>query len=303
MPTYNGERFLSAALDSLVAQDDEELEVVAVDDGSTDKTVEILRSYVGRLRLKIITNEHTGNWVVGMNRGLESATGTFASLLHQDDVWLPDRLRSVRLALRLPVTPTLLVHPIWFMGPDGRRSGTLRCPLPIGRLLSPDFVTPRLLVQNFVPVLGTVFPRKIAIDAGGADEHLWYTADWDLWLRLAASGPTWHIPQRLAAYRIHPHTQTFTRSAQLSDFRKQLETVLVRHSSESTPPEIMRPARFSVEVNVSLAALFHGRRASIAKLLARFLALGPLGWWRYLRYSRILERAGARLRVRLRNPR
>lgn len=301
MPTYNGERYLAAALDSLVAQRDGGLEVVAIDDGSIDRTVQILESYANRLALKILTREHTGNWVIGMNRGLESATGTFASLLHQDDIWLPGRLRRIRTALAMADTPALLVHPIWFIGPDGRRSGALRCPLPAKRLLEPGFVTPRLLVQNFVPVLGTVFPRKFAIDAGGVDEELWYTADWDLWLRLAAMGPTWHVPKRLAAYRIHPHTQTFTRSEQLSDFRLQLERVLSRHLKKATPRGIESVARFSVDVNVSLAALYHGRRASIASLLTKFVTLGPLGWWRYLRYSRIVERTGSRLRVRLRH--
>jgi GT2 family glycosyltransferase len=297
MPTYNGQTFLSEALESLVAQRDDELEVVAVDDGSTDRTVEILHAYADRLRLRIRQQEHTGNWVVGTNAGLRSATGAYASLLHQDDVWMPNRLRDVREALATSGPTALLVHPIWFIGPDGRRAGAWRCPLPHGRLLGPEIVTPRLLVQNFISVLGTVFPRQVAIDDGGMDEELWYTADWDLWLRLAAKGPTWHVPKRLAAYRIHPQTQTATRSAELGDFRQQHEAVLERHLGQRSSRAIETTARLSVEVNVALAAKSHGQRASISQLLGRFLLLGPIGWWRYLRYSRIVERAGSRVRV------
>src|SRR5688572_1322151 len=197
MPTYNGETFLKEALESLVAQKDDGLEVVAVDDGSTDRTVEILRAYSDRLRINILQREHVGNWVVGTNLGLESANGHYASLLHQDDIWMPGRLRHVRAALAAAAKTALLVHPIWFIGPDGRRAGSWRCPLPAGRPLRPQTVIPRLLVQDFIPVLGTVFPRAVAIDAGSMDTGLWYTADWDLWLRLAARGPTWHMDKRL----------------------------------------------------------------------------------------------------------
>jgi GT2 family glycosyltransferase len=297
MPTYNGEKYLSEALDSLVAQNDEGLEVVAVDDGSTDRTVDILHSFADRLSLKVLEHEHTGSWVVGTNAGLRSATGTYVSILHQDDVWTPGRLRLVREALAVTESPALLVHPIWFIGPDGRRAGIWRCPLPSGKPLGPNTVTPGLLVQNFISVLGTAFPRQPVVDDGGLDEELWYTADWDLWLRLAARGPTLHLPTPLAAYRIHPATQTATRSAALGDFRRQLEAVLERHVDERVPAAIRRAARFSVEVNVALAAKSHGKRASLSKLVGRFLALGPIGWWRYLSYSRILERAGARIRV------
>jgi glycosyltransferase involved in cell wall biosynthesis len=303
MATYNGETFLKQALESLVAQGDDGLEVVAVDDGSTDRTLEILHAYSDRLRLNILEQEHVGNWVVGTNLGLESATGTYASLLHQDDVWMPGRLHQVRAALAAAGTAALLVHPIWFIGPDGRRAGAWRCPLPHGRPLGPNTVIPRLLIQDFIPVLGTVFPLDVAVTAGGMDRDLWYTADWDLWLRLAAMGPTWHVAKRLAAYRIHPQTQTATRSAQLEEFRQQLEAVLARHLDERAPSGIQRAARFSVEVNVALAAISHGKQASLLKLIGRFLALGPIGWWRYLRYSRIVERAGSRLRVRRRRPR
>lgn len=303
MPTYNGETYLSQALDSLIAQKDDELEVVAVDDGSTDGTLDILYSYTGKLRLKILEHEHSGNWVVGTNAGLTSATGTFASILHQDDIWLPSRLRELRAVLAASGPPALLVHPIWFIGPDGRRAGSWRCPLPPAKTLGPEFVTPRLLVQNFISVLGTVFPRQAVVDDGGLDEELWYTADWDLWLRLAGKGPTWHHPTRLGAYRIHPETQTATRSAAVGKFRRQLEAVLERHLLPDVPRSIEHAARFSVDVNVALAARSHGRRTSIAKLLGGFLALGPIGWWRYLRYSRIVERAWSRVRVARRSPR
>ena len=63
-----------------------------------------------------------------------------------------------------------------------------------------------------------MFLRESAVAAGGLDETLWYTADWDLWLKLAAAGPTVYLPRPLAAFRVHPESQTATRSRSADDF-------------------------------------------------------------------------------------
>ena len=72
MPTYNGEAFLPAALDSLVAQGSPEIELIAVDDASTDSTTSILASFQDRLRLTIERIPHAGNWIQSTNRALNA---------------------------------------------------------------------------------------------------------------------------------------------------------------------------------------------------------------------------------------
>lgn len=302
MPTYNGSTFLPEALESVASQEDDGLEVIAIDDGSGDDTVPILRSYSERLSLRVIEQEHVGNWVAGTNRGLHLATGRYVSFLHQDDVWMPQRMRAIRDALAEEAPLALLIHPVWFVDAAGKRIGRWRCPLPAGSVLAPDGVIERLLVQNFISIPGTVFPRQLAVEVGGMDEDLWYTADWDLWLRIARRGPTLYVSKMLAGFRVHPGAITAIRSARPDAFRWQLETVLDRHLAEWSAPsssrrEVEAAARFSVEANVALAALTHRRPSHVTALLARFVRLGPSGWKRYLRDSRILERAGARLRA------
>lgn len=304
MPTYNGEQFLSKALESIMMQDERDIEIVAVDDGSTDDTLGVLRSYIDRLPLRISEQERGENWVVGTNRGLRSAVGTYISLLHQDDFWMPGRLRAIKRLLASGTVPSLLVHPVWFVDIEGKPIGRWRCPLPTGRDLHPDIVTDRLIVQNFISVPGAVFPRELALDLGGLDERLWYTADWDLWLRLARRGTTRYLPTLLAAFRIHPRALTLTRSAQLHEFRQQLEIVLDRHLIDPAGlgahgEGVAATARFSVEVNVALAAMAHRRRPHLLRLLLQFLQLGPARWGKYIRDSRILERTRARLRASL----
>jgi hypothetical protein len=303
MPVYNGASFLTAALDGLVAQGDGDIEVIAIDDGSTDGSVSLLRSFSDRLDLRIFEQPRGGNWVASTNRGLDLAGGAHISLLHQDDHWLPGRLSVLRPLLTGTSRPTLLAHSCWFVDPRGRRIGRWRCPLPAGRHLPSRFVLERLLVQNFFPLPGVTFSRRAALEAGGMDDRLWFTADWDLWLKLAASGSTWYLDEPLAAYRIHPGQLTMTGTRKPGEIRRQLEAAVGPHLERWRPivPEaesIERVARFSIRVNETLAARSHGQPAHVVALLASALKLGPRGIRRYLRDSRIHERVGARLRVR-----
>jgi len=298
MPTYNGSAFLRAALDSVCAQPLAEVEIVAVDDGSDDDTLAILEAYSSRLPLRVVRRPRTGNWVASTNHGLRIARGEYACLLHQDDLWLGGRLRAVRGALEGTPEAGLVVHPSWFIDARGTRLGRWRCPLPPGKV-APALVLERLIVQNFLAVPAPTFRRELALSLGGMDESLWYTADWDLWLKLSRAAAILHHPEPLAAFRVHADSQTATESSRDRDLRFQLETVLRRHlgAAAGADRRLASIAEFSVELNLALAARLHRRPAPWSSLGARFLALGPAGWKRYLRDSRIAERVGARLRL------
>jgi len=304
MPTYNGQRYLAAALDSLVEQGDDRFEVIAVDDGSTDGTLDILGQYARKMPLRVERRAHVGNWVANTNLGLALASGEYACVLHQDDCWLPGRLTTLSAMLDRAPDAVLALSPSRYIDQASRTLGIWRCPLPRhGRPLPPALVVERLLVQNFVSMPAPVFRRQAALELGGLSPDLWYTADWDLWLKLAAFGPTLYTPQPLSCFRVHGQSQTIRSSIAGDEFRRQLETVWPDHAGrwEAGGRELSssarRAARFSIEVNVALAAAFHGRRGGLADLLLRGLCLGPRSWYRYLRDSRLLERVAARCRA------
>jgi glycosyltransferase involved in cell wall biosynthesis len=287
-------------LESILAQRSERIEVIAVDDASTDSTVAVLESFTPRLPLTIIQRTHTGNWVSATNFGLSAARGDYVSFLHQDDLWATNRLNVLVAAVARAPAAAMILHPSWFIDRRGRRVGRWRCPLPPDTELHGDLVRERLLVQNFIALPAPLFRRDAALKAGGLDENLWYTADWDFWLKLAAAGRTIYVPKALAAFRIYPESQTMRRSAQRDDFRRQLETVLDRHSKgRPIKRAVRRAARLSVNVNAALAARAHGQRTSWSMLALQFLALGPAGWRRYVRDSRIGDRVLARVRIGL----
>lgn len=304
MPTYNGQPYLVAALESIAAEGGERIEVIAVDDGSTDQTVSILESYAGRLPLRIVRRQHTGNWVAGTNHALSLARGEHVCCLHQDDYWQPGRLRAVKELLSGRPETAMVLHPSWYVDAAGNRMGLWRCPLPPTCCpLDADLLIQRLLVQNFISMPGATFRRRTALAAGGLDEQLWYTADWDLWLKLAAAGPVMYCAQPLASFRIHADSQTARRSAAAEDYRRQHEIVVDRHlrawpAGRRRKRAVRRAARFSIELNASLAACAHRQRPKLGRLAMRLAALGPLGLYRFFRDSRIIERAGSRLRLR-----
>jgi len=301
VPTYNGAPYLGATLASIERQAGDGVEVIAVDDGSADATPAILAEYARRLPLRVFLRPRVGNWVASTNYGLSVARGDYACFLHQDDVWLPDRLRVLRRLVDDEPGVALFLHPARYIDHGGQQVGLWRCPLQAGKL-RPDVVVERLLVQNFIAVPAPLFARAAALRAGGLDEGLWYTADWDFWLRLAAAGPAVYYPRPLAAFRIHALSQTARGVSRADEMRRQIEQVLDKHLGpwEARCPgraEVGRVARISAAVNHALACSAHGRRPDWLALARRFFALGPAGWWRFLRDSRIVERVPARLRA------
>jgi GT2 family glycosyltransferase len=302
MPTYNGDRFIAAALESMRGQHDG-IELVIVDDGSTDRTIEIVRSFAGALPIRLITPGRLGNWVAVTNLGLREAVGEWACFLHQDDLWLPGRLERLRNEMANP-KGALILHNAMFVGPDGQGLGLWTCPFREGTIPSNEFIE-RLLVQNFIAIPSPVFRREAVIHSGGLDEALWFSADWDLWLRLGAVGSVRFIDEVLSAFRIHPASQTAARKLQPNEWKQQLTTVLERHLESwpvtgRTRTKVERIALASIAVNSALSASSRGERVKPGAVLRQLIALGPAGWRRYLRDSRIVERVVSRLKVQRR---
>jgi len=88
VPVYNGEKYLREALESLVSQEYSSFEIIAVDDGSTDSSAEIIQSFAS---IKYVHQENQGN-AVARNHGIDFSTGDVIALLDQDDVWVPEKL-------------------------------------------------------------------------------------------------------------------------------------------------------------------------------------------------------------------
>jgi glycosyltransferase involved in cell wall biosynthesis len=299
-PLYNGEKFIAETLESARAQHRRGIEYLVVDDGSTDRSLEIVSGFSKTLPIRIISPGRIGNWVKASNIGLREGTGKWACFLQQDDPWLPGRISKLWEAMEHG-EETLILHNAVFIGREGRRLGSWKCPLSHGKVPS-ELFTERLLIQNFIAVNSPVFRRRAALDLGAMDETLWVCADWDLWLRLGAVGPILFIAEELGAFRVHAASQAAARKLLANEWELQLTTVLHRglnnwSRSGKYRRSVERVAHASIAVNSSLSAASRRQSVEIVSVLRELLALGPAGWRRYLRDSRIAERVSSRLKA------
>jgi glycosyltransferase involved in cell wall biosynthesis len=304
VPVYNGGRYLAAALNSVLDQFDDSVEMIVSDDGSTDGSREILERYSNSGSVIAIDGPRSGNWVANTNRALAGSKGRYVTILHQDDLWLPGRLRAIRQSLEGLPGCGIWINPSYFIDSTGRIVGTWRLPFrqTLARIDSSDFIA-RLLVQNFLGMPAPVFPRATFEQTGGFDETLWYTADWDLWLKLACQAPVGVNPQPTTAFRLHSESQTALGVRAVESMRVQTELVRARHLERLMNPArrslTNRAGRFSTELNAAVASLLGNEPVRWGELTRSLLSLGPRGAYSFLLNARFFERSMARLRIGL----
>lgn len=305
MPVFNGARHLGIALASLEQPGAEHIEVIALDDGSTDDSPRLLDAWSRRLPMRVIRADHTGNWVTVTRRGLDLARGDWISLLHQDDAWAPGRLAALRAAAERHPAAGWIVHAARFVDDEGRPLGAWRCPFPAGRPLEAAVTLPRLAMQNPIPLPGVCARREVLAAAGPMEDSLWYLADWDLWIRLAAAAPLLYLNEPLADFRVHAASQTAVRTRDVRDVEAQFLHVQERLRALAPAAGISaawldRVAPFARVTYLVLLALAHRTRPPWGAWLRAALRAGPANWLRYLVWSRLIERARARRHLRAR---
>lgn len=305
IPTYNGEAYLASALDSILIQGDDEIECIIVDDGSSDSTFAIAKSYQDKLPLTVIQRKRQSNWVTNTNYALALAEGEYVCFLHQDDLWLKNRLSTMKRVIEKYPAVNLFLHSSLFIDSNGNSLGLWQCPLPkYPQIVPPGLAIEHLLIQNFIAIAAPIFKRDVALEVGRLDENLWYTADWDFWLKIASFGQNIYYPQPLTSFRVHPNSQTVMRSSSQAEFKQQMQSVVEKHLlgwqvDQNRKQQTSQVAFFSTEVNTTLAAMIHRQQTNMSQLLCSFVSLGPYGWHRYIRDSRIQERVSARLKAKL----
>ncbi len=301
VPSHNGERWLGAALQSLVDQKARDIEVVVIDGSASDASLQIVNSFSDKLNIRGQRCLDLRSWTAKTNFGVEQARADRICILHQDDLWLPNRFANLRNWLSTQPDSAMHLHPCYIIDESGRRLGLWRCPLPDGDSpVPPHILFERLLIQNFIGIPAPTIRRDAYLRVGGLDNRLWYTADWDLYLKIAAIGDIFYHSTPLACFRIHKDSLTVVGSKNSADFKNQQKIVVDRHIGK-LPPDVKeamrRLAAASIDVNTALAASIAGESLQIMKAFAAVIALGPRGIRRYLFYSRILERAFPRLRA------
>jgi glycosyltransferase involved in cell wall biosynthesis len=301
IPSYGGEQWIASSLQSLADEASEGIEVIVVDSSPTSATRDIAQSFSDRLRLRVFERRDLPSWQIKTNFGVEKAESAHVCWLGVDDTWLPGRAAAVRSWIGAGWDVPLHLAPCAIIDKVGRKLGVWRCPLPAKGEIHSAFVVERLLVQNFIAAPAPVFRRDAWMACGGLDEKLWYTADWDIWLKLSALGPISYHDVVTVGFRIHGASLTVTGSRDAGDFAQQMKFVLDRHLNKLSggATSLERVARASIAVNTALAAASVANLGILLQAACQVLRLGPSGIRTYLRDSRIVERVAPRVRAKM----
>ena len=209
IPTYNRGWTIKEAVDSVLAQDFIDFELIVVDDGSTDNTSEILHSY--REDITVLRQNNKGV-SAARNRGLSEASGRFIAFLDSDDLWLPQKLsRQVDFFNSNPDALICQTEEIWIRN-NVRVNPKKRHKKPSGMIFEPS------LALCLVSPSAVMIRRSLFEKIGGFDETLPACEDYDLWLRISCRHPVFLIDTPLIIKR-GGHSDQLSASSGLDKFR------------------------------------------------------------------------------------
>jgi glycosyltransferase involved in cell wall biosynthesis len=199
IPAYNAERTILETVKSVQKQTFSDFELIVINDGSTDQTLELVQSFEDE-RLKIFSYKNAG-LPVARNRGISHATGEFIAFLDADDLWTPDKLELQLAALK--------------QHPEAGLAYSWTCNMQEGKcvhIVEPRFegnVYANLLLWNFISNGSNPLIRRQVIESVGEFESTLQSGeDWDYWLRIAVRWSFIVVPKVHILYRLSSNSMS-----------------------------------------------------------------------------------------------
>lgn len=225
IPTYNRGSRVAATIDSVLAQTLPPLEILVVDDGSTDGTPDWIEAHYGD-KVRMI-RQRNGGVARARNRGLEEAHGEFIAFLDHDDLWLPDKLKAQLKAFQ--TEPDVgVVYCDWEQVDEENQplaSGDDRL-MAVKEASASGEIYRSLFESNFIISMSVPLIRRATLEkVGGFDPRMVPSDDWDLWLRLALQTRFVFVNKKLVCYFHHPKQQ----SGIQIEMWKALSRVVLKH--------------------------------------------------------------------------
>ena len=212
IPTYNREKYIRDAIDSVLSQTYRNFEIVVADDGSTDNTVKILKEYGDKIRWKSQKNRGPAS---AKKFGTSMAKGEYLAYLDSDDMYLPDKLKLQVDYLDKHPEAGLVYCNYYRINGTGRITELISRPKNL-----------LLIQENYVPTSGVMCRRECIDTLRGFDENLGSNYDWDMWLRISEKYPIHCIPKPLFKYRVHGESISLTRPNRL-DYERKVKILLL----------------------------------------------------------------------------
>jgi len=195
MPTYNREKYLPEAIESVLNQTYTTFELLIVDDGSTDDTEEAVKPYLSDRRVKYYYKSNGGQ-SSGRNFGFQRSRGSYICFLDSDNKWLPNKLElCVCAAIKNPEYDVFYGDNI-AIDSKGKELHKVTMKRYSG------IITAELLKDNFVTINTSMLSRECYETMGGLNENFLRAPDYEFWLRLSTRYKFFYIPEYMAFYRI-----------------------------------------------------------------------------------------------------
>lgn len=281
LPTYNRAQTLARSIRSVLNQTYTNIELIVVDDGSTDDTAAIMATFVDP-RVRYVPLPSNRGASAARNEGLRLAVGEFIAFQDSDDEWLIDKLEVQMAAARAMNSDKVAVfHMKVVYGRDEQRvygEGRVCCvPILKGPLNRERFIK-ITHERNLISPQTLLFSRKCLEAVGGFDPQLKNSVDWDFSIRLVYNADVHFIPEPLVMTYIQPDSiSTLKRSGA----RSQLRILLKLRRYPDVDPRVLGDHLGRVGMNVSRL----GKPVLARRLLRRAVALSPLEPRNWLRLA------------------
>ncbi len=196
IPTYNGEKYIEKAVRSVLGQTYKNLELIIVDDGSTDTTSRIIKALQEKdQRIQVVKNEGNLGFVKSLNRGLEKSIGSHIARIDDDDEWIDSgKLEKQINFLKENPDHVLVGGGLISIDKNGKK---------FDRRLLPEKdeeIRKLILMNNCFGHSAVVFLKEAAEKVGNYDEEFGFFADWDLWLKLGEIGKMHNLQEYVMYY-------------------------------------------------------------------------------------------------------
>jgi glycosyltransferase involved in cell wall biosynthesis len=228
MPAYNAARLIAESIQSVIDQDYTHLEVIVVDDGSSDGTPEVAEQFGERVR--VLRQKNAGP-AAARNRGIAAAKGDFIAFLDADDVWLPGKIAmQVKYLQDHPDVGVVFGgFSRWYAEADGSFATP---PTPINLNTSLKLVSEHtgwiykdILLDSVICIITAMVRRSVIDTVGAFDESLVTGEDYDLWLRVSHQFRAAEIDRTLAYYRINSSSTTNVPRKDNNEYKVLLKTL------------------------------------------------------------------------------
>jgi glycosyltransferase involved in cell wall biosynthesis len=249
VPTYNGVEFLREALDSVCSQSYTELEILIVDDRSSDGTLDILDSYRNKdNRVRVQQNAQNRGLVGNWKRCVELARGEYIKFAFQDDVLLPSCVKAlVDAALTQNVRFTFCARE--FIFEEGALKGdahyferhreTTASRFGTSDVISPEQFCSAVVQEWPMNIVGepivTLLHKSVFADYGSFNRHLLQLCDYEYWCRIGANEPIVYVPEVLARFRVHDTATTSKNRARRLYRMHAVDNLLLLHEFALSP--------------------------------------------------------------------